>query len=727
MTTIMRMPGWRLPLFLALLLSPLAVVLFTSPVQAQQNCQLGQVNDFKVESSGGVFTATWDYPDGCDATTFPTDFEIDVEWKRVSSINVGNDGDGVIWDDGSWDDFREATCEEGTVTTTCTFGRNTIETGEQFVVRVKTVGNNGSETTRRVEVWPVVASNPPDPVTGTVASPEANDSCTVVAGRKATPIELSWDAVSGVSNYQIWRAGPENTFSESFRSDRVLASNVSGTSHTDDTQTRGRQTYLYVVFPRRGGTAFLDGKWSVALVQTPGPDRPGNVSAVDGDTEDRKFTVSWSTPSDDGGCDITGYAIYLYEYKYLADGSVEVDSDGELPFVSEGTAGASATSWESPSMTTTYHADDGRDYGRQFHVEVRAVTAHREGVPSSTLFTGWNRPISPNAPRDLSITERGSDLLGLGWKPPDSDGGSPITRYTVTYQPNGGDSGSSSKQETRGGGAYGLDARSVGGVNPRSENGGGSVDTTGTSVTITGLTDGVEYIVRVVAHNEVGESPPSDPVTGTPGGAGNTPATGTPTISGDAYVGETLTADTSAVEDADGLGNAVFEYQWLAEDTEVAGATSSTYTPVDADQGKTLRVRVSFTDDADNQESLTSAPTAAVAAAPTPLTAEIGHEPASHNGTDAFTFRIAFSEDIAIKYRTFRDHSLKATGGSVTKAKRVNKRKDLWEVTVEPDSNAGVTVVLPITEDCAAQGAVCTSGGKMLSNRLELTVSGPGG
>ena len=329
------------------------------------------------------------------------------------------------------------------------------------------------------------------------------------------------------------------------------------------------------------------------------------------------------------------------------------------------------------------------------------------------------------------MTGRDSESMGFGWNPPDSDGGSPITRYTVTYQPNGGDSGSSSKEETRSG-AYGLDARSGGGVNPRSENGdgengGGSVDTTGTSVTITGLTDGVEYIVRVVAHNEVGESPPSDPVTGTPGGAGNTPATGTPTISGAAYVGETLTADTSAVEDADGLGNAVFEYQWLAEDTEVAGATSSTYTPVDADQGKTLRVRVSFTDDADNQESLTSAPTAAVAAAPTPLTAEIGHEPASHNGTDAFTFRIAFSEDIAIKYRTFRDHSLKATGGSVTKTKRVNKRKDLWEVTVEPDSNAGVTVVLPITEDCAAQGAVCTSGGKMLSNRLELTVSGPGG
>ena len=59
-----------------------------------------------------------------------------------------------------------------------------------------------------------------------------------------------------------------------------------------------------------------------------------------------------------------------------------------------------------------------------------------------------------------------------------------------------------------------------------------------------------------------------------------------------------------------GLGNAVFEYQWLADDTEVAGATSSTYTPVEADVGKTIKVRVSFTDGGGNPESLTSTATA---------------------------------------------------------------------------------------------------------------------
>ena len=38
-----------------------------------------------------------------------------------------------------------------------------------------------------------------------------------------------------------------------------------------------------------------------------------------------------------------------------------------------------------------------------------------------------------------------------------------------------------------------------------------------------------------------------------------------------------------------------------------------------------------------------------------------------------------------------------------------------------------MTVVLPATEDCDAEGAICSGDGRMLSSRLELTVSGPGG
>ena len=98
--------------------------------------------------------------------------------------------------------------------------------------------------------------------------------------------------------------------------------------------------------------------------------------------------------------------------------------------------------------------------------------------------------------------------------------------------------------------------------------------------------------------------------------AANNPATGAPTISGTAQVGETLTANTSGVIDADGLSNVQYEYQWLADDADISGATNATYTLVADDEGKAVTVQVSFTDDAGNEETLTSAATDAVAAAP---------------------------------------------------------------------------------------------------------------
>ena len=101
-----------------------------------------------------------------------------------------------------------------------------------------------------------------------------------------------------------------------------------------------------------------------------------------------------------------------------------------------------------------------------------------------------------------------------------------------------------------------------------------------------------------------------------PAPAANVPAAGAPMITGTAQVGETLTADTSGISDADGLDNAVFSYQWLADDADISGATSSTYTLATADEGKAIKLKVSFTDDAGNDETLTSEATAAVTPQP---------------------------------------------------------------------------------------------------------------
>ena len=209
--------------------------------------------------------------------------------------------------------------------------------------------------------------------------------------------------------------------------------------------------------------------------------------------------------------------------------------------------------------------------------------------------------------------------------------------------------------------------------------------------------------------------------------ASNTAATGVPTITGTAQLGQTLTADTSEISDADGLTNVNYSFQWLSSrDTEIDGATSSTYSLQESDEGKVIKVRVTFTDDVGHEESLTSEATVAVAAAPTPLTANSHDVPTDHDGLSVFTFELRFSEEFSLSYKTLRDHAFTVTNGTVTRVRRLERPGNIrWEISVRPDGNRDVTVLLPITTDCATQGAICIADGRMLSRQVELTVSGP--
>ena len=90
----------------------------------------------------------------------------------------------------------------------------------------------------------------------------------------------------------------------------------------------------------------------------------------------------------------------------------------------------------------------------------------------------------------------------------------------------------------------------------------------------------------------------------------NVAPSGLPAITGTAEQGETLNADTSGIADDNGLMNVVFSHQWIRStdgaDTDIADATTSTYTVTSADAGSAIRVRVSFTDDDGYAETLTS-------------------------------------------------------------------------------------------------------------------------
>ena len=626
---------------------------------------------------------------------------------------------------------------------------------------------------------------------------------------------------------------------------------------------------------------------------------PGPPRSVDVRTSGSgQLTVSWEAPASDGGSDITGYTIQWMEATGSWDSSTDVSTatttansytisslspvtkytvrvvatnevgDGRASAeesvtpnspptgqpVIRGTAAvgeilsvdtsgiADADGLGNPAFNYQWLADDAEvseatgatytltsaDRGKTLKVRVSFTddAGNQESLTSP--------PFDLSAPHGLSATASG-DTVALNWE-------SPINfPYLYEYQ-------------------VLRNRPELGETEPIVYVDTGTAETTYTD---TDVEPGVLYVYRVKAANFFARiSKASEPAEIRTPARANSPSTGAPTISGTAQVGETLTADTSAIADEDGLTNATFAYQWTADDgaseTDIVGATSLTYTLSDDDQGKTVKVRISFTDDAGNEETLASEATAAVGAAAeeivweseltvgreplvfpdalgysvsgdlggtlspdhfeidgtvcsvqfllhfaeglwlgidrelpveftlvagestyegseskapvtgsgsggywwpsavpswsedesvqvslsiqpqeplgsrekAPLIADLRDIPSGHDGQSTFTFELRFSEEPEpdFSYKTLRDSAFTVTGGSVENARRLNKPSNIrWEITVRPDGNGEVAIILPATTDCAAEGAICAGDGRMLFNRIELTVAGPGG
>jgi len=149
----------------------------------------------------------------------------------------------------------------------------------------------------------------------------------------------------------------------------------------------------------------------------------------------------------------------------------------------------------------------------------------------------------------------------------------------------------------------------------------GAGNATGSSFTVTPDLDGLVLRVRGIYQDQHGVletvfSAQTAPVALV--GVDNNAPVGTVVISDTTPTeGHSLTA-TNAFTDADGVTTAVFAYQWFRSNltgtllTPITGATTSTYTPVQADVGGRLQVRVSYVDDHGTAETVTSAFTGGV-------------------------------------------------------------------------------------------------------------------
>ena len=125
----------------------------------------------------------------------------------------------------------------------------------------------------------------------------------------------------------------------------------------------------------------------------------------------------------------------------------------------------------------------------------------------------------------------------------------------------------------------------------------------------------------------------------------------------------------------------------------------------------------------------TSGATAARAAAEAPeagLAARFGALPEWHAGM-AFWTELHFSEAPHLGYKDVRDKALEVTGGRPLRAQRLEQGSNQsWRIEVLPAGFDDITLTLPATEDCAAEGAVCTADGERMEAPLSVTVPGPG-
>ena len=293
------------------------------------------------------------------------------------------------------------------------------------------------------------------------------------------------------------------------------------------------------------------------------PARPAATSV-----SHESVTLTWADPGDST---ITGYQILRRNR--------DTDDVGDFTVIEDDT-GSSATSY----TDTTVEASSRYVY------RVKARNSHGLSPQSGFRNVDTSAPPVPAAPARPIASSVTHNSVTLSWSDPND---SSITGYQILRR--------------------NRDTDDIGDFTVIEDDTGSSA----TGYTDTTVEASSRYVYRVKGRNSHGLSEESGfRNVKTPAAPANSPATGAPAITGTAQVGQTLTAGTSGISDADGLTSVQYSYQWVrtssGTDADIAGETAATYTLVAADEGNTVKVRVSFTDDHGYAETLTSAATAQV-------------------------------------------------------------------------------------------------------------------
>ena len=308
-----------------------------------------------------------------------------------------------------------------------------------------------------------VASNE---LSGTPTTTKPGPPTGLAAARGDRQVTLTWtapatDGGTSITTYQVFEGAKPGTEGTT----PVATVPAATTSTTVGTLTNGTPYYFTVKAVNGLGTSTASKEASATPATVPGP--PTGLAATPGN---RSVALTWSAPATDGGTAITGYNVY----------------EGTAP----GTEGTTPVATV-PASTTGYTVDTLTN-GTTYYFTVKAVN----GVGASTASTEASATptgTAPTRPRDLKASS-GTGTATLEWTAPSTTGGYPLT-YDV-YE------GTSSGQES----ATPVNATPI----------------TGTTYTVTGLTNGTTYFFTVKAVNTAGTSGTSNEASATPAAAGTT-------------------------------------------------------------------------------------------------------------------------------------------------------------------------------------------------------------
>lgn len=189
------------------------------------------------------------------------------------------------------------------------------------------------------------------------------------------------------------------------------------------------------------------------------PDAPTNLRVTS--LGNAQVAIAWSAPANNGGESVDSFTV---SYR-------DVTGNG---------------SWVDAGTTLSSRTINGLTNGRTYEFRVLATNARGASAWSDTI-TAIPRTL-PGAPQSVTISSVGNETLTVTWAAPSSDGGNALTGYLLEYATNSSFSSAVSVP----------------------------VSASATSRTLSGLTNGTTYWVRVTAVNAAGSSLPSGFASGYP-------------------------------------------------------------------------------------------------------------------------------------------------------------------------------------------------------------------